>query len=599
MKTEICEICGGEFKNRYGLSKHISQKHKEIHPKNYYDKYLKKENEGICPITGKETSFSGMVHGYRKFKGKGINSGDINVKQKKQETLLKNYGVINPTFANTEKRINNFKKTFKKQRDLKNLILRLIEILRIRTIDKKNKLQCQICGINFNSFRSITTHILHLHKMKTKIYYDIFFKSEKEDMCPLSGLKTSFKCLQRGYYKYHTSYVTKTLEIKKGNDEYCKKYVREKILNNKEKENIEVLNLDKINRVGDKIICKCKKCNTTFVSRIDYILANMQKCPLCFPPKTNAIEWKQQKELFDFISSNTNEVCIPACRNIIFNDTNGRGLELDTYIPSLNLAFEYDGLYWHSDLNMGILAENYQKIKTIKCFEKGIRLIHIFEDEWFFKKDIVKSKIIHILNESKGKKIFARNCKVSEISTKDKNNFLSKFHLQGEDKSKIKLGLFLDKELVSVMTFSSGNIAKGNINKGYTSWELSRYASNDNFIVVGGAGKLLEFFKKNYTWIVIHSFADARWSDGNLYRKLGFELDYITPPEYWYVKGNKRFHRYNLRKTVDEKNLLDPEWVLRHKQGYGRIWDCGHFRFSIKKGGSQNASPKDKKEVTL
>ena len=56
-----CAICNKEYKN-FGV--HL--KSHNISPKEYYDKYLKKnENEGICPVCGKETTFISLGEGYR------------------------------------------------------------------------------------------------------------------------------------------------------------------------------------------------------------------------------------------------------------------------------------------------------------------------------------------------------------------------------------------------------------------------------------------------------------------------------------------------------------------------------------------------------
>ena len=73
---------------------------------------------------------------------------------------------------------------------------------------------------------------------------------------------------------------------------------------------------------------------------------------------------------------------------------------------------------------------------------------------------------------------------------------------------------------------------------------------------------------------------------GNLYLQLGFNLEHITKPNYWYTKdGLKRIHRFNLRKRLDEPKDI-PEWLLRQNEGYYRVWDCGNLKFStINDGG--------------
>jgi hypothetical protein len=154
---------------------------------------------------------------------------------------------------------------------------------------------------------------------------------------------------------------------------------------------------------------------------------------------------------------------------------------------------------------------------------------------------------------------------------------LNKYHIQGKDNSNIKLGAFYNNELISVMTFSLGSIAKGSKSiKGI--YELSRFCSNYNYHIPGIASKLLTYFKQNYDWKEIFSYADRRWSNGNLYKKIGFQLWSITKPNYFYIKGLNRIHRFNLRKRPDEPKDI-TEWVLRQNEGYYRVYDCGHLKF--------------------
>ena len=96
--------------------------------------------------------------------------------------------------------------------------------------------------------------------------------------------------------------------------------------------------------------------------------------------------------------------------------------------------------------------------------------------------------------------------------------------------------------------------------------------------IVGIASKLLKYFERNYIWTRIFSYADRRWSDGNVYYKLGFKFTGKIKPNYWYIKNNKRKHRFSLRKLKgDPKDIT--EWELRKSQGWNRIWDCGNLRF--------------------
>jgi len=133
------------------------------------------------------------------------------------------------------------------------------------------------------------------------------------------------------------------------------------------------------------------------------------------------------------------------------------------------------------------------------------------------------------------------------------------------------------------MTFSHGSLAKGVKKQDPLIWELNRFCTHLEFVISGIAGKLLEHFKKNYNWKEIFSYADRRWSNGNLYEKLGFELIASTQPNYWYVRNIERIHRFALRKRPDEPKDI-PEHLLRLEEGYTRIWDCGNLKFKLMKG---------------
>ena len=59
-----CKICGKEFKS---IGTHIQYAHQNISYKEYYDAFLRKEDEGICRVCGKETVFLGITRGYTQY----------------------------------------------------------------------------------------------------------------------------------------------------------------------------------------------------------------------------------------------------------------------------------------------------------------------------------------------------------------------------------------------------------------------------------------------------------------------------------------------------------------------------------------------------
>ena len=100
---------------------------------------------------------------------------------------------------------------------------------------------------------------------------------------------------------------------------------------------------------------------------------------------------------------------------------------------------------------------------------------------------------------------------------------------------------------------------------------------------------MLSFFKKNYEWETIKTFADRRWTlnkDNNLYTKLGFKLIKTLIPDYRYVVGKKRVHKFNFRKnTIHKKyglSLEMSEKEMMEKLNIQKIWDCGLFKYEMK-----------------
>ncbi len=295
---------------------------------------------------------------------------------------------------------------------------------------------------------------------------------------------------------------------------------------------------------------------------------NNVRCPMC-------IDWgtsKPEKELATYIES--------LGVNTKINDRLAiKPKELDILISSKKIAIEYCGLYWHSEL-MG-KYNDYHINKLKSCNQEGYKLITVFEDEWLNKNDIVKSRLKNLIGIRDGvKTLYARKLNIKEISVSEARKFCEENHLQGYVGSNIKLGAFDNETLVSIMTFSKPSISKGHKQRDPGVWELSRFCSKLDYIIVGIASKFLSFFKKNYVWRKIFSYADRRWSNGNVYEKIGFTFNSTTPVSYWYFANGdiERHHRFAFRKKPDEPKDV-TEWELRKSEGLNRIWDCGNLKY--------------------
>jgi hypothetical protein len=252
------------------------------------------------------------------------------------------------------------------------------------------------------------------------------------------------------------------------------------------------------------------------------------------------------------------------------------GTELDIFIPSLNIAIEYNGLYWHSELYK---ESDYHLNKTKICNKMGIKLIHIWEDDWLYKKEIVKSILINRFKLNKNK-IFARKCKLVLVDSKLKNKFLDENHIQGKCQSAINIGLEYKGNLVSLMTFGGRNINKKN------EFELIRFCNIRDTNVVGSASKLFNYFIKNYNYDSIVSYADISNFTGDLYKKMGFKYLHRSKPNYFWVVDGVRYHRFvfNKKRLIKEgadNNMTEVE--IMYKRGYFRIFGCGQDKYEFKK----------------
>lgn len=146
-------------------------------------------------------------------------------------------------------------------------------------------------------------------------------------------------------------------------------------------------------------------------------------------PKCAAILSRSEEEVASFIES----LGVETVRHRRLENNK----EMDIFIPSLNMAIEYNGLFWHNEEKLG---KTYHLDKLNQCKSQGISLIQIFEDEWLHKKELVKSRLLSKLGMST--KIFARKTEVRLLDATEASEFIDNHHLQGFGRHcPIRLGL--------------------------------------------------------------------------------------------------------------------------------------------------------------
>lgn len=327
------------------------------------------------------------------------------------------------------------------------------------------------------------------------------------------------------------------------------------------------------NRTKIKIFCNKidskGKMHGIFEISPDNFLAG-KGCPKCGNHLSNG-----EDEIVEFIGN------LIGKDNVIVRDhTILKGKEIDIFIPSLNIAFEFNGLRWHSEKFNKDKYYHYNKTKL--CKENGITLFHIFEDEFLYHKNALLSKIKRIIKSDYDlPTIHGRKCLIKQIDKDIAKSFLDLNHIQGYCKATTHIGAYFENKLVAVMSF---------IREENDKWNLVRSCSDINYIVRGITSKLLKYFINNNKVNEIKTFLDRRWeheSENNVYTKSGFSMISYLKPDYRYTNGHgQRLHKFGFRKKILHNKyglpLTMTEKEMTEKLGYYKIWDCGLIKYVYK-----------------
>lgn len=513
-------------------------------------------NGKTCKSCGKLLTYRQIKDDHEYCSRKCANTAS-EVKDKKDKTCIERYGFINP--VQSEQVIKKRKATmikrygvenpskvdeFKEKRKKTNLEKFGAEYYLASTDSKEKRVKTSIEKYGED-------HPMKCEMVKKNLRASIKSKYGVDNVMELDDVRC--KALSNGKYALYDMIVKR-----------FSKYV------------IPLFTADEYVRVQNvKCMWKCVKCGTEFEDHRHGTNSGYRRgnsfplCPVCYPPVSGFSN--EEHDVLNFIKRIYNGQIIENTRKVI------PPLELDMWIPEKNIAIEYDGSYWHSDVKGK--GKLYHLNKTETCEKLGIHLIHIFEDEWNNKKEIVQDRIKSIFGLYQSR-IFARKCIIRQISASDEKNFLEQNHLQGYAVSSIGYGLFHEGSMVAVMTF-----CKPRFNNHYD-WELLRFSCAIGVRVVGGASKLLSYFRARNTGSII-TYADRRYSNGNLYETLGFTRIGVTDPNYCYMKNRKRLSRYECQKHKLSHVLgdgFDPNLSENENMqinGWNRVYDCGNFVYAI------------------
>ena len=328
--------------------------------------------------------------------------------------------------------------------------------------------------------------------------------------------------------------------------------------------------------ITTNLVFHCNRCQKDFkllTYQFYYRINNkVDICTNCFPIEQNASI--KQIEVLNFIKENYSGDISSDNKNII------NPYEIDIFLPDLKIGFEFNGLWWHSDK----FKKPEYHLEKFKCgIDNGINIYTIWEDDWIVKNEICKSFILNKIGKSN--KIMGRKCLVKEVDYKTSRTFLINNHLQGDCKSSIRIGLYYNEELISLMTFSKSRLPLGGKKKDNV-YELTRFCNKNFNTVIGGASKILKYFLNKYNPNELYTYSDNLISNGNLYEKLGFEYSHTSDPGYWWVVGDIRQHRFNWRKDKLRElgaDMSKTEVQIMEEWGYYRVFNGGNKKWVIKK----------------
>ncbi len=249
--------------------------------------------------------------------------------------------------------------------------------------------------------------------------------------------------------------------------------------------------------------------------------------------------------------------------------------ELDIFVPSLNVAIECNGVYWHSEANGK--GRQYHASKQQAAAALGIMLVQVWEDDWLKRRSIVERMLAHKLGRSTEPLVHARKTTVAFVSTADAQAFFDAHHIQGWTSATHYLALLHEDAPVAMMSLTRMDAAGREL-------RLERFATSAR--VPGAQSKLIRFAEREVQgWTSLVTFADLEVSMGRLYERSGWTRDGDIRPDYKYLVRGERVHKFNYRLA---RFRSDPaleyedgmsERELAELNGLVRVWDSGKVRY--------------------
>lgn len=482
----------------------------------------------VCKMCGKKTTLVSFNMGFHEYCCVSCMVRDEDTKLKVRNTNIKKFGVDAPL------------KCQKMKDKARNVI---IEKYGVDSIFKSNAVKEKIKETNLNKYG--VDNPFKLKEFQDKANET---KLKKYGVICTTGLDS----VKEKYRK--TSLLNYGVE----HPNKCK-LVRNKtnktIKNNYIKKYSELFNINKSDIVTD---CNCDVeihglcphhesftiSKHNLYNRVKYGLENI--CTICNPINVNPAI--RETEIYDYLK--TFNILVQRKNRKILN-----GLEIDFYIPGCNLGIEFNGLYWHCDK---FRDSEYHAMKTNICNSKSIELLHIFEDEWVFKKEIVKSIIktkLGLINNI----VDSNDCDVNVINYDQSNSFLIDNYIGDNRVGNVNLGLIYDSELLCMVCLDFIG----------DECNISLFLTKNNYLVIDGYKKIFKYILEKYNPKLVKSKSDRRYKNDEILMSLGFKYGSTTEPDFWYVD---KFKTTRINKYDFDLNKVNMKYIFK-------IYDCGYDNY--------------------
>ncbi len=250
-------------------------------------------------------------------------------------------------------------------------------------------------------------------------------------------------------------------------------------------------------------------------------------------------------------------------------------------IPEKNIVFHLIPIPFSGMCS--IEPDLFQK-KSLEYVSRSVPLIHLWQDQWIRKQEIIRSRIAALLGF--GTHVHARQTIVRRIDKNDMSRFFDANHLQGSVNARYAYGLYADDRLVAAASFSSGRAVVRDGIAG-RSFELLRYANLLEHRVVGGTGKLIAAFIRERHPDDMMTYADLDWASGKGYRALHFRQIAVTPPQMFWIHPDEMIRYYphrlpsELTESFDRQNGGELSDDSLFRSGYVKIYNAGNLKYLL------------------